>query len=236
MILSRLIDLTQEIYNGMPVYPGHQRTAIFQVKTHEETKLQYKTEHTSTTLGILFCDHGPTHVDAINHIDSRPDAPSIDQLPLELFYTKAICLDVSSVKPDQYMTVEVLKDALTRSGLTIKPNSAVLCYTGHYNRNYLNPEKWLYEYPGLDRGAMLFLADQGVINVGIDAPSIDAAIELKLKHYPAHRVCRERQMVNTENLANLDQVAGREFIFSCLPLPIRGGTGSPIRAVAIFED
>lgn len=35
---KKLIDLTQEIYNGMPVYPGHQRTVIFDVKTHEETK------------------------------------------------------------------------------------------------------------------------------------------------------------------------------------------------------
>ena len=34
----KLIDLTQEIYNGMPVYPGHQRTVIFDVKTHDETR------------------------------------------------------------------------------------------------------------------------------------------------------------------------------------------------------
>ncbi len=59
----KLIDLTQEIYNGMPVYPGHQRTVIFDVKTHEETReLNKPGTHTSTVMGLLMCDHGPTHV------------------------------------------------------------------------------------------------------------------------------------------------------------------------------
>lgn len=75
---KKLVDLTQEIYNGMPVYPGHQQIAVFTVKSHEEAKAINKTEHTSTTMGILICDHGPTHVDAFNHIDPNPAAESID--------------------------------------------------------------------------------------------------------------------------------------------------------------
>jgi kynurenine formamidase len=68
----KLIDLTQEIYNGMPVYPGHQRTVLFDVKTHEETREMNKPgTHTSTVMGILMCDHGPTHVDAFIHVDPR---------------------------------------------------------------------------------------------------------------------------------------------------------------------
>ena len=41
-------------------------------------------------------------------------------------------------------------------------------------------------------------------------------------------------MLNTENLCNLKQVAGREFMYIGLPLKIRGGSGSPIRAVAVL--
>src|SRR3972149_628759 len=71
VMARKLIDLTQEIYNGMPVYPGHQRTVIFDVKTHEETKETNKPgTHTSIVMGLLMCDHGPTHVDAFIHIDS----------------------------------------------------------------------------------------------------------------------------------------------------------------------
>ena len=75
----------------MPVYPGHQRTVLFDVKTHDETReLNKPGRHTSTVMGILMCDHGPTHVDAFNHIDSGPTAESIDQLPLDLFFTPAV--------------------------------------------------------------------------------------------------------------------------------------------------
>ena len=42
--------------------------------------------------------------------------------------------------------------------------------------------------------------------------------------------------MNVENLANLKEVVNTKFIFSCLPLKIREGTGSPVRAVAIYHD
>jgi len=37
-------------------------------------------------------------------------------------------------------------------------------------------------------------------------------------------------------LTNLDKVAGTRFYFLGLPLNIRAGTGSPIRAVALRGD
>ena len=67
-------------------------------------------------------------------------------------------------------------------------------------------------------------------------PSIDSSLEMKIKNYPAHGVCRERKILNTENLANLDQVANMRFTISLLPLMIRNGTGSPCRAVAILDE
>jgi kynurenine formamidase len=91
-------------------------------------------------------------------------------------------------------------------------------------------------YPGLDREAMLWLAEKGVVNVGIDSPSIDSSSEMKNKNYPAHAVCREMRILNTENLAHLERVVGKRFDFIGLPLLIRRGTGSPIRAVAAFEE
>ncbi len=49
-------------------------------------------------------------------------------------------------------------------------------------------------------------------------------------------MCRAKHITHYENLANLDQVVGRRFTFAGFPLRIRGGTGSPVRAVAIVED
>lgn len=228
----KLIDLSQEIYQGMPVYPGHLKTVIWFHQTHEEVRRAIGTGFSYATCGLLMSDHGPTHVDSISHISTKPGAKSIDQLPLELFYTEAICLDVSHVPPRTYITKKDLEDALKKSGLEIKKGDTVLLYTGHYNKRYGTPE-WLTHYPGLDREATLWLADKGVVNIGIDAPSIDNPAD---KTYPAHTVCGERDLLNIENMANLDKVVNKRFKFIGFPLKIRGGTGSPIRAVAVLEE
>ena len=79
----RIVDLSQEIFDGMPVYPGNQRTGVFPNKTHAETAKAYANSpsgHTSTTNCLIMSDHGPTHVDAFYHIDK--DGETIDQLDL----------------------------------------------------------------------------------------------------------------------------------------------------------
>lgn len=233
--MTKLIDLSQEIFNEMPVYPSHQRTSIFVVKTHEECSVVNNTAFSSHTMGILMSDHGPTHVDAHSHL--KQGTETIDQIPVENFYTEAICLDVSYVKGEEnYITKEILQKACKDAGLTIKNGDAVLIYTGHYNRNYPGYKEYLFNYSGLNQEAMEWLADLGIVNVGIDAPSIDSSIEMKKKNYPCHVVCRERKFMNTENMANLDQVAGKRFTLALFPLKIRGGSASPVRPIAFVND
>lgn len=51
-----------------------------------------------------------------------------------------------------------------------------------------------------------------------------------------NHICGELGFTHYENMINLDLLIGRgRFRFIGLPLKIRGGTGSPVRAVAIFE-
>ncbi len=51
-----------------------------------------------------------------------------------------------------------------------------------------------------------------------------------------HRICGELGFTHYENMINLHQLIGRgRFRFIGLPLKIRGGTGSPVRAIAVFE-
>ena len=51
----------------------------------------------------------------------------------------------------------------------------------------------------------------------------------------AHMVCREREILNIENLANVDRIAQHSFWFCGLPLKLRDATGSPFRGVALVE-
>jgi len=56
-------------------------------------------------------------------------------------------------------------------------------------------------------------------------------------NFKAHLACGERGITHIECLWNLEALVGQgRFTFIGFPLKIRGGTASPIRAVAVFED
>ena len=89
------------------------------------------------------------------------------------------------------------------------------------------------DFPGLSTAAIHWLADRGIGMFGAEAISPVPEGELKFK---AHMACAGRGITRMECLANLESVVGRgRFRFIGLPLKIRGGTASPIRAVAVFE-
>ena len=54
--------------------------------------------------------------------------------------------------------------------------------------------------------------------------------------FPAHHLMHGANKFGLASLCNLDKLVGRgRFRFIGFPLKIKGGTGSPIRAVALFE-
>ena len=136
MFAGKVIDLSQEIYQGMPVYPGHLKTVIFTHLSHDECKKILGTGFSYETRGILLCDHGPTHIDSVSHLSRDPEAESIDQLSLEKCVTSAICLDVSDVPLRTQFGVEKIKEQLDKWGLDIRQGDTVLFYTAHYDRYY----------------------------------------------------------------------------------------------------
>jgi kynurenine formamidase len=228
MTTTKLIDLSQEIFQGMPVLPIQQQTVIFSNISHEMTKRKLGFEFATNSL--IINEHGPTHSDAIYEYD--PDGPTIDEMDLDSFYGPAICLDLSFISPDEFISKRHLKEALKKSDQTIEEGDIVLLHTGHYERAY-GTDDWFKRHPGLNYQAATWLAKLGVKNIGIDAPSIDHP---KDKKYSGHLVCREFQITNTENLCNLAEIANKRFLYMGLPLKIRNGTGSPIRAVALLIE
>lgn len=228
---KKIIDLSQEIYNGMPVYPGHAKTVIWEHMSHDESERMIGTGFSYRASGIMMCDHGPTHIDSVSHLSRDPDAPSVDEIPLHHSITGAICLDVSDSKPQTQFGKGKIEAELKRWSLDIRPGDTVLFYTAHYDRFYGTPEYATHQ-PGLTRDATEFIIDKGAVNFGVDNTSPDMWLD---KTYPCHMVCRERRVTHMENLCNLDKLVGKRFTFIALPLKIRKGTGSPIRAVAIID-
>ena len=102
----RIIDLSQDIYEGMKVYPGHLKTVQFEHATHEETAPRFDGGFSFQTTGFMLNDNGPTHVDSFSHLDPDPAADTIEKMPLELFYGPAVCLDVTGFPPRTDITAE----------------------------------------------------------------------------------------------------------------------------------
>jgi kynurenine formamidase len=232
MKIGRIIDLSQEIYQGMPVYPGHLKTVIFTHLSHEECARQLGTGFSYETQGLIICDHGPTHLDAVKHLSRDPDAEAIDELSLTKCITPAICIDVSDIERKAQFGADKIKAELRRWNLTIEPGDTVLFYTAHWDRYYGKPE-YMTDHPGLTKDATDFILDQGAVNFGVDCTSPDMWYD---KTYPCHTVCSQRKVTHYENLAHLKEVVGKRFVFVGAPLKIRGGTGSPVRAVAILDE
>jgi kynurenine formamidase len=224
-----LIDLTGEFYQGMPMFALHQAPFIMVNHTHQEAVTRLGVNLPFSARNLLISEHTGTHTDAIYEYDEN--GPTLSESPLEYYYGDAVCLDVSDTRHPDRIEPDILERALDRSGQEIRQGDIVLLYTGTHER--LWPEqRFLTEYTGLSEAATRWLAERGVVNIGIDAVSIDAHDDADFR---AHVVCKEFQIVNTESLTNLSKVANRRFVFLGLPLAIRGGTGSPIRAVALLN-
>jgi kynurenine formamidase len=230
--MARIVDLSQEIYEGMPVYAGHMKTVVWQHHTHEETGRLFDSDFSYQSLGLMLCDHGPTHVDALSHLDARPEAPTIDRMPLETFSGPGICLDISDLAPHEYCDAERLERALAAHPVEFREGDVLLLRTGTADR-YAGTPEYVTQYPGLDQSAADWLGERKVKIFGVDAPSPDNPID---RVYPVHLFCREHGVTHYENLANLGPLVGKRFTFFGLPLRIRGGHGSPVRAVALLDE
>jgi len=227
-----LIDLSRELFHRTQVHPSHPPVIMTVWGDHSEKKIAGNTVFSSKALSIAFSDHAGTHVDAPVHFDPRPDALSIDEVPLEKFYTSAICLDLSHVKLKHAITVPEMQAALEASGQEIQAGDTVLLYMATNDR-LLGKPGYLHDFPGLALESVHWLADRGIGMFGVEA--ISPAPEGEL-NYQAHMACAERNITHMECLANLDKLIGRgRFRFIGFPLKIRGGTASPIRAVALFD-
>lgn len=229
--MSTLIDLSQPIYEGMKVYPGHLKTVTFQHVTHEETGSRFTSDFSFQTLGFMLNDNGPTHVDSFSHLDPDPEALTIDQMDLGLFYGPAVCLDVSDVPPQTDITPDHLDQALESSGHSILPGDHCFFYTATYDRHRDSAE-YLTDFPGLGEDACAWILERQITTFGVDSPTPDNPISTT---YPAHLMCRREKKTHYENLV-LTEVVGKRFTFVGFPLKVVGAHGGPTRAVAIFES
>ena len=229
----RLIDLSRELYHRTPTHPSHPPVVVTDWNTHDEIKRDAEVTFTSRSMVISMGDHAGTHVDAPAHFDARPTALSIDQVPLENFYTEAVCLDLSHVPLKSDVLVEDLEQAEQRARVTIQPRDTVFLYMAVHERLFGTPA-YVTDFPGLTKESAEWLGRKGIVSFGVEAVSPGRPGR---NNFLVHLVCRDLGFTHMESLCSLDKLVGKgRFRFIGFPLKIKGGSGSPIRAVAVMDD
>jgi kynurenine formamidase len=196
---------------------------------------------------IQAISHTGTHVDAPYHYgpvsEGRP-ARRIDEVPLEWCFAPGVVLDMREKTPGALIGVADLETALTRIGYHLQPLDIVLLHTGADKRL---ASRDYFAQPGLGREGTLWLVEQGIRVIGIDAYTLDRSFAAMKADYertgdgrhiwPAHFAGITREYCQIEKLANLDQIPRPHgFYVSCLPVKIKGASAGWCRAVALVPE
>ena len=193
---------------------------------------------------VFTAEHGGTHIDAPIHFAAG--RPTVDQIPLKRLLGPAVVVDVvrqSEADADYQVTIEDLQrwesergeipaDAivLVRTGFSLRWPDASR-YLGTSERGAAGVEK--LHFPGLHPDAARWLvANRPIKAIGIDTASIDYG---QSRLFESHRVLFEREIPAFENLTALDQLPPTGAVVIALPMKIGGGSGAPLRAVAIVR-
>ena len=185
-------------------------------------------------------EHGGTHLDAPHHF--AEDGRTTDQIPLDQLVAPAVVIDVSA-KAAQDRDYRLTRDDVLqfeKAGGAIARGTIVLLRTGwsrHWPdaRAYLGDDtpgdasKLSFPSYGAD-AARLLVEERGVAALGIDTASIDYG---RSTDFEVHRVAAARNVPGFENLTNLDRLPARGALVVALPMKIEGGSGGPLRAIAL---
>jgi kynurenine formamidase len=191
--------------------------------------------------------HAGTHVDAPWHYwptSEGKKARTIDELPLEWFYGNGVVLDFTDKPAGYEISSADLKRKLEEISYTLQPYDIVMIRTDCDKKLY-DPD-YAQSHPGVSAEATLWLIDQGIRVMGIDAWGWDIPLKYQAEEYKrnprdgvlwaAHFAGRHKEYCQIEKLANLDQLPPYGFKVAVFPVKIKAASAGWARAVAIFEQ
>jgi kynurenine formamidase len=176
-------------------------------------------------------EHTGTHMDAPLHFVSEGAAHyGTDEIPLDRLAGRAATIEATDLGSGDLLGVERIEAWEEEHG-SIGAGDRVLIRYGWDRRWATGPEgrRFTEDWPGLSGKAAAYLVGKSVSLVGCDTLAIDATVSTE---NPAHYELLGNEVYIVENLNNLDRLPPF-CLFLALPLKIRGGSGSPVRAVAL---
>ena len=235
---GELVDLSHAYDNTTIFWPTSERFSLDKVADGVTPAGYYYAANNFST-----AEHGGTHIDSPVHF--AQGAQTVDQIPLDRLVGPVVIVDVvsqSEGSADYQVTVDDFTRAEQDQG-PIPADAIVLIRTG-YSRRWPDVVRYLgtaergeagvrnLHFPGLHPDTARWLvANRQIKAIGIDTASIDYG---QSTLYESHRVLFERNIPAFENLTSLERLPLRGAFIVALPMKIGGGSGAPLRAVAII--
>ena len=199
---------------------------------------------------ICGSSHSGTHIDAPWHyspVTEGKRSKTVDEIPLEWCFGPGVVLDFRQKQPGDEITVGDLEAELKRIGYTLKAGDIVLLHTGCDRYWGTDTKTYLAMQSGLGVEGLVWLLDQGIKCIGIDAWTLDRPVSAMAKAYhdtgdksvlwATHLYGREREYLQIEKLANLDAIPKPfGFYVSALPVKFKGASAGWCRAVAMIPE
>lgn len=189
-----------------------------------------------------FCtpEHGGTHLDAPLHFAA--DGFPTDGIPLKNLIAPAVVIDVSeqaAADRDYLLSAADVRAFENRHG-RIAPGTIVLLRTD-WSRRWPDAGSYLGDdtpgdagnlsFPSYGEDAARLLVEQRQVSIlGVDTASTDFG---RSKDFVVHRIAAAQNVSNLENLTNLDKLPATGALVMALPMKIQGGSGGPVRVVAL---
>ncbi len=235
---SRIVDLTHSFGSDTVVWPTEQDFKLI-VQHAEDTPGGYY--YASNRMEMP--EHGGTHIDAPIHFSRGKQ--TLDQIPIDRMVGAGIRIDVTEQcarDRDYRVTIADFERWEAEHG-RVQSGAIVLLNTGYARfwpnrKDYLGTELRGQEgvralhFPGLHPEAAAWLVrERQVKAVGIDTASIDYGQSTK---FETHVALLSQNVPVFENLAELQSLPDRSFEVIALPMKIAGGTGGPLRVIAVI--
>ena len=235
----RIVDLTHA-YNGQTLY-WPTSPSRFELKTLAEGHTPGGWFYSS--YAVCTPEHGGTHLDAPRHF--AEGGITTEQIPLGQLMAQAVVIDVTAEAardPDYRLTRQDVIDFESTYG-AIPPGSIVLLRTG-WSRRWPDAKGYLGDdtpgdasrlsFPSYgEEAARLLVEERNAAALGVDTASIDYG---RSKDFRVHQVAAARNVPGLENLTGLDQLPVRGATVIALPMKIEGGSGGPVRVVALVPE
>lgn len=206
---KKVIDITPEIREDIAVFPGD-------TSFHRDEILSFKNGNNLVLSSIKTTVHLGAHTDAPSHYHA--DGVSMEKVSLETYIGECQVIEVKN-KVERIGVKDICED-INAPRVLFKTNS------------FPNPYKWNNDFTALSPELIEYLSSKGVILVGIDTPSVDPAND---KDLLSHNTIFKTNMAILEGIVLTDVNPG-QYELLALPLPIKGGDASPVRAVLLEKE